>query len=74
MAEQKYQYPFKIYFKGHDVQQPDHIFEYETEYTAKQICELMFKHGYKEFAGDISFEYDEEDELLIPNFKSQRHG
>lgn len=74
MSEKKYKYPFKIYFKGHDIQQPDHIFEFGVDYTEKQISEAMFKHGYKEFAGNVQYTYDKEDEMLIPNFTSQKHG
>lgn len=72
--DKKYQYPFKIYFKGHDVQQPDHIFDFGVEYTEKEISTKLFQHGYKEFAGDVKYTYDEVDEMLVPDFTSQKHG
>lgn len=74
MANKKYMYPFKIYFKGNHVEQPDHIFDDGVEYTEKEISAAMFKHGYKEFAGTVTYGYDEEDDMLIPNFSSQKHG
>ncbi len=67
-------YPFKFYFKGHDIRELDHIFEKGKSYTAKEICSLMFKHGYREFAGKVSLEYDKEENMIIPNFTSQLHG
>lgn len=72
--DKKYQYPFKIYFKGHQIEQPDHIFDDGVEYSEKEIGTAMFQHGYKEFAGDVKWTYDKDDEMLIPNFTSQRHG
>ncbi len=73
--EKKYQYPFKIYVKMGEHIQPNHIFgEYGTWYTEKEICNLLFQHGMLEFAGNVTFTYDEQDEMLIPNFKSQKHG
>lgn len=70
----KYKYPFRIYFKGCDIQEPDHIFETDKEYTAKEITSRLFKAGYKEFAGEVKVNYDKEDNMIVPEFTSQRHG
>lgn len=69
-----YKFPFKIYFKGCDVRQCDHIFEVDHQYTIKEICELMFRHGFKEFAGEVKLKYEEEENIFVPDFTSQRHG
>ncbi len=69
-----YKYPFKIYFKGCDVRQPDHIFDVDHQYTIKEICELMFKHGFKEYAGNVKLVYDKGENMFVPDFTSQRHG
>lgn len=70
----KYKYPFRIYFKGCDIQEPDHIFETEKEYTAKEIVSALFKAGYKEFSGNVNLQYDSSDNMMIPEFTSQKHG
>jgi hypothetical protein len=70
----KYKYPFRIYFKGCDIQEPDHIFETDAFYTAKEIVSRLFKAGYKEFAGAVKVNYDSQDNMIIPEFTSQRHG
>ncbi len=72
--DKKYPYPFKIYVKMGETIQPDHIFDFGKEYTEKEICNLLFKHGFKEFAGNVTFMYDEIDEILVANFTSQKHG
>ncbi len=69
-----YTFPFKIYFKGCDVRQLDHIFGENHQYTVKEICELMFKHGYKEYAGEVKLVYEKEENMFVPDFSSQRHG
>ncbi len=69
-----WEYPFRIYAKGGDYIQPDHVFEEGVEYTAKEIVTEMLKHGFYEFAGDVKFEYKKEENILIPNFTSQKHG
>lgn len=69
-----YKYPFRIYFKGNDIQEPDHIFELGTEYSDKDIIQRMFKNGYKEFSGNVKINYDQEDNMIIPEFASQKHG
>lgn len=67
-------YPFRLYFKGCDIQEPDHIFEFDKSYTTKEITTMLFKAGYKEFAGKVNLTYDEDDNMLVPEFTSQRHG
>lgn len=69
-----YKFPFRIYFKGNDIQEPDHIFNIDQEYSDKEIIKLMFKAGYKEFSGEIKINYDASDNMIIPEFTSQRHG
>lgn len=70
----KYKFPFNIYFKGHDIQEPSHLFNQDQEYTEKEIINIMFKAGYKEFSGKIKLAYDGDENMLIPEFESQRHG
>lgn len=69
-----YKFPFKIYFKGCDIRQLDNIFEDNTEYTVKEICDLMFRHGFREFVGKVDLEYDKDENMFVPNFLSQKHG
>ncbi len=73
-ANPSYTFPFKIYFKGCDIRQLDHIFKENHQYTIKEICELMFRHGYKEYAGEVKLVYEQEENMFVPDFSSQRHG
>ncbi len=73
-ANPSYTFPFKIYFKGCDVRELDYIFDENHQYTVKEICELMFKHGFKEYAGEVKLVYEKEENMFVPDFSSQRHG
>lgn len=69
----KYLYPFKIHFGG-ETRNVDHIFTEGTEYSEIEIKEAMLNHQFYEFSGEVSFDYRDKDNVLIPIFKHHKKG
>lgn len=69
----QYKYPFEIYLAA---QRPsiDHIFEEEKEYTEKEITKAMLDHGFYEFAGSVTYDFRENENVLIPIFQQHKKG
>lgn len=69
----KYKYPFEIYLaaKKRDV---SHIFEDGAEYTTDEITKAMLQHGFYEFSGNVTYDYMEKDNVLVPVFQQHKKG
>lgn len=69
----KYQYPFRIYLAAQylDI---DRIFEEEKEYSEKEITDAMLNHGFYEFAGNVTYDFRKNDNVLIPIFQQHKKG
>lgn len=72
-AEKRYKYPFKLYLAARFLE-TDSIFEEEKEYSESQITKLMLEHGYYEFAGKVTFDFRENENVLIPIFYQHKKG
>lgn len=71
--EKAYTYPFILHFAGKNIE-IDHIFEPEKKYTEKEITKKMLEHQYYEFAGDVSYTWLKEDNVLLPIFRQYKKG
>lgn len=69
----KYTYPFKIHFGG-ETRNVDHIFNEGSDYSEVEIKEAMLNHQFYEFSGEVSFDYRDKDNVLIPIFKHHKKG
>ena len=69
----KYKYPFKVYLAGRflDI---DHIFEENQEYAESEISAALLEHQYYEFAGKVTYDYREQENVLIPTFQQHKKG
>lgn len=72
-AEKRYRYPFKLYLAARFLE-TDSIFEEEKEYSESEITKLMLEHGYYEFAGKVTFDFRENENVLIPIFYQHKKG
>lgn len=72
-VEKKYKYPFKLYLAARIIE-TDSIFEEEKEYSESEITKLMLEHGYYEFAGNVTFDFRENENVMIPIFNQHKKG
>ncbi len=72
-VDKKYKYPFIMHIAGRNIE-TDHIFEAEKEYTEKEITASMLAHQYYDFAGTVSYEYLQKENVLIPIFQQHKKG
>lgn len=69
-----FEYPFSLYTEGHTVDISNYGFEEGKTYTSKQICDIMLKHRHYEFAGDMTFNLFEDDNMLVATAKQYKKG
>lgn len=73
VKDKKYKFPFGMFFnhKEHDV---THVFQEEKEYTADEIFKEMLRHGFYDFSGSVSYDYIEDDNMLVVSFQKHAKG
>lgn len=69
----KYKYPFNLYLAA-EKRDVSHIFNEGVEYTQNEITSAMLQHGYYEFSGNVTYDYMEEDNTLVPTFQQHKKG
>lgn len=69
----KYKYPFEIYLAA-EKRDVSHIFDDDTEYSADEITKAMLQHGFYEFSGNVTYDYMEKDNVLVPVFQQHKKG
>lgn len=72
-TDKKYKFPFGIYI---DYQLTDisHVFEEGKEYTEAEITKMMLEHRFYSFAGKVTYDYVEADNVLVPTFQQHKKG
>lgn len=69
----KYKYPFIMHIAARNVD-VSHIFSEGQEYTADEITKAMLEHQFYDFAGEVTYDYIEEDNVLLPIFRQHKKG
>lgn len=65
--------PFLIYLAA-EKREFSHIFEAGKSYTEKEITKAMLEHGYYDFAGSVTYDFKESDNVLVPVFQQHKKG
>lgn len=68
-----YKYPFEIYLAA-EKKDVSHIFEEGKSYTPQQVTKAMLEHGFYEFAGNVTYDFIEKDNVLVPVFQQHKKG
>lgn len=71
--EEGYKFPFVIYLAA-EKKDVSHIFEEGEIYSGEEITKAMLEHGYYEFAGQVTYDYMEDDNVLVPTFQQHKKG
>ena len=71
--EEEYKFPFVIYLAA-EKKDVSHIFEEGEIYSGEEITKAMLEHGYYEFAGQVTYDYMEDDNVLVPTFQQHKKG
>ena len=71
VKEKKYKFPFGMFF-NHSEQDVTHVFQDDKEYTADEISKEMLRHGFYDFSGSVSYDYIQDDNMLVVSF--QKHA
>ena len=66
-------YPFTLHYAGRNLD-ISHIFVEGKTYTEAEITKAMLQHQFYEFSGDVSYDYIESDNVLVPIFKQHKKG
>lgn len=69
----KYKYPFEIYLAA-EKKDVSFMFENGKEYTGAEITKSMLEHGFYEFAGNVTYDFIEKDNVLVPIFQQHKKG
>lgn len=69
----KYKYPFIMHIAARNID-VSHIFEEGKEYTAQEITKAMLEHQFYDFAGEVTYEFMESDNVLLPIFRQHKKG
>lgn len=72
-ADKAFKYPFEIYLAA-EKKDVSHIFEEGIEYTPEQITKKMLEHGFYEFSGNVTYDFIEKDNVLVPTFQQHKKG
>lgn len=72
-SEKSYTAPFLIYLAA-EKRNLSHIFEDGKTYTETDITKAMLEHGYYDFAGNVTYDYKEKDNVLVPAFQQHKKG
>lgn len=71
--EKQYKYPFRMYFDHHEID-ITHVFEEDKTYSTSEISNLMLRHGFYDFSGNASYDFIEEDRMLVVSFQKHSKG
>lgn len=69
----KYTYPFIMHIAARNID-ISHVFEEGKEYSEDEITKAMLEHQFYDFAGSVSYDFIESDNVLIPIFKQHKKG
>lgn len=72
-TDKKYKYPFIMHIAARNVD-VSHVFNEGQEYTADEITKAMLEHQFYDFAGEVTYDYIEEDNVLLPIFRQHKKG
>ena len=73
VKEKKYKFPFGMFF-NHSEQEVTHVFQDDKEYTADEISKEMLRHGFYDFSGSVSYDYIQDDNMLVVSFQKHAKG
>lgn len=73
VKEKKYKFPFGMFF-NHSEQDVTHVFQDDKEYTADEISKEMLRHGFYDFSGSVSYDYIQDDNMLVVSFQKHAKG
>lgn len=73
VKENKYKFPFGMFF-NHSEQDVTHVFQDDKEYTADEISKEMLRHGFYDFSGSVSYDYIQDDNMLVVSFQKHAKG
>lgn len=68
-----YKYPFTVHISAQNID-VSHIFEEGQSYTADQITKMMLEHGFYNFSGNVTYDFIESDNVLVPIFQYHKKG
>ena len=68
-----YKFPFGMFF-NHSEQDVTHVFQDDKEYTADEISKEMLRHGFYDFSGSVSYDYIQDDNMLVVSFQKHAKG
>lgn len=69
----KYTYPFVFHYAGRNLD-VSHIFEEGKQYSSSEITKAMLQHQFYEFSGNVTYDFIESDNVLVPIFQQHRKG
>ncbi|EDP11323.1 hypothetical protein [Amedibacillus dolichus] len=72
-ADKVFKYPFEIYLAA-EKKDVSYIFEEGVEYAPEQITKKMLEHGFYEFSGNVTYDFIEKDNVLVPTFQQHKKG
>ena len=73
VKEKKYKFPFGMFF-NHSEQDVTHVFQDDKEYTADEISKEMLRNGFYDFSGSVSYDYIQDDNMLVVSFQKHAKG
>ena len=73
VKEKKYKFPFGMFF-NHSEQDVTHVFQDEKEYSTDEISKEMLRHGFYDFPGSVSYDYIQDDNMLVVSFQKHAKG
>ena len=73
VKENKYKFPFGMFF-NHSEQDVTHVFQDEKEYSTDEISKEMLRHGFYDFSGSVSYDYIQDDNMLVVSFQKHAKG
>lgn len=68
-----YLYPFVMHISAQNID-VSHIFEEGKEYSEKEITKMMLEHGFYNFSGNVTYDFIESDNVLVPIFQYHKKG
>lgn len=71
--KKSYTYPFEVYLAA-EKRDVSYIFAEGQVYTEDQITKAMLEHGFYEFAGNVKYDYIQDDNVLVPVFQQHKKG
>lgn len=72
-SSKSYLYPFVMHISAQNID-VSHIFEDGKEYSEKEITKMMLEHGFYNFSGNVTYDFIESDNVLVPIFQYHKKG